>query len=109
MTEDLHATTQELIRDYYDKDRKRTLAILLFAVVGVTTVLVSAVWLYQSRQKLELQQQQLINVQVQIKNNGSATVNYLDCIGHIKKPVAERTQADYDVCLDQMRKQVRGE
>ena len=40
---------------------------------------------------------------------GIAIVDYLDCVGHIKTPVGQRTQVDYDKCLDIMRKEVRGE
>ena len=43
-----------------------------------------------------------------IKRNGIAIADYLDCIGHIQKPVAQRTQADYDKCLDNMRRTIKG-
>jgi hypothetical protein len=108
MSDNLHLTTQQMIADYYASDKKRTLAILGLATVGVAIVIISAFWLYQSRQKLEAQQQSLIVLQNQTKKNGIAVVNYLNCIGHIPKPVAQRTQSDYDVCLENMRKEVNG-
>lgn len=51
---------------------------------------------------------QIRSISSQGQRNGEATVNYLDCIGHIEKPVAQRTQADYDKCLDDMRATVKG-
>lgn len=77
--------------------RQHTLYTGITAVgISITVILVVLI-LVQNR-----------SISSQGQRNGEATVNYLDCIGHIQKPVAQRTQADYDKCLDAMRATVRG-
>lgn len=70
----------------------------LVTAVGVGVIAITMIFvLVQNR-----------NISTQGQRNGEAIVNYLDCIGHIPKSVAQRTQTDYDKCLDNMRKTVGG-
>lgn len=89
----IDAETQAVLDAIHHKDRRmRFWATTLFLILfGVGTLGI----FYQNK----LAQQN--------RNNGLAIVNYLDCIGHINKPVAERRQADYDKCLNDMRKAVQ--
>lgn len=89
----LDAETQAIIESIRHKDsRLRITATIFFTILFVIGLL--GIY-YQNK----LAQQN--------RSNGLAIVNYLDCIGHIDKPVVQRTQADYDKCLNDMRKAVQ--
>lgn len=49
-----HKATQALVADYYKKSSKYSKSILFLAIVGVATVIVSAVWVYQVNHKLDV-------------------------------------------------------
>ncbi len=80
MTDALHQTTQDLITDYYTKDRKRSVAVLCLALAGVLTVIISAVWILQARQSLNKQQIQILSLQKEIDDRTQDIQNQITCI-----------------------------
>lgn len=82
MTEQTHNNIQEMIDDYYKKDRRVTLSILALVLLGVITVVISAVWIYQSKQKLDHQQLQILALQKQLDTRVGDVQDQIKCVGN---------------------------